>query len=465
MTEPNPIYFNAFEMITPVHQSPGLWRHPDSRALDYTRLEHWTELAQLVENAGFSSVFFADILGLYDVYGGDGAAAIRGGVQYPLLDPLVAIPAMAAVTRTLGFGVTASVTYEQPYTSLTTLDHFTGGRVAWNIVTSYQDSAAKNLGLEWQIPHDERYDRADEYMDVMYKLFEGSFDQSSDGAGGAAVAGAEVVTDPDQVRGIDHHGSFFDVTGPALAPPGPQRTPYLFQAGASPRGQKFSIDHAEAIFFSGPTPQLLRSWVDGVATGLRERGRDRDAVKIFALATIIVADTDEDAQARFDEYRSYVDTEAALALFGGWTGVDLSGAEPDQPLEYVETQANRSALASFTSLSPDKKWTVRDLAEFVAIGGRGPVIVGSPQTVVDELERWRDETGIDGFNVAEGVRPADFERFAHWVTPELRRRGLLPRHTEGLTLREQLGGNAGLPADHRGAGFRRAHGDSVRQAS
>lgn len=450
-----PLLLNAFDMLTPVHQSPGLWRHPESRAGDFQRLGHWTELARTLEEGGFASLFLADIVGVYDVYGGGPDATARGGVQYPLLDPLVAVPAMAAVTEHLGFGVTASVSYEDPYLlarTLSTLDHFTDGRVAWNIVTSYQDSAARNLGRTAQIPHDERYDRADEYMEVMYQLFEGSF------AEGALRLDreADVVVDPELVRDVEHHGTYFDVPGRALSAPGPQRTPFLFQAGASSRGLRFAQDHAEAIFFSGGTPALVRRWTDAVRDGLESSGRGPEAASIFSLATIVVDETDEAAQQRLEEYRRYVDTEAALALFGGWTGVDLAGARPEDPVEQVRTEANQSALASFTSLSPDRTWTVGDLAEFVAIGGRGPVIVGSPATVADELERWIDEAGVDGFNISAAVRPADLERFSRFVTPELRRRGLLPEPGDApRTLRERLGG-AGphLPSTHQGARHR-----------
>ena len=213
-----PIQLNAFDMMTPVHQSPGLWRHPESRVEDFTQLSYWTDLAQTLEEGGFSSLFLADILGVYDVYGGNADVTNRGGVQFPLLDPLVAVPAMAAATTTLGFGITASVTYEKPYLlarTLTTLDHFTNGRVAWNIVTSYVESAARNLGLDGQIPHDERYDRADEFMEVMYKLFEGSITPE------ALTADAEenVFVDPAEVRDIGHDGKFFTVPGQALAVP------------------------------------------------------------------------------------------------------------------------------------------------------------------------------------------------------------------------------------------------------
>ncbi|WP_291794068.1 LLM class flavin-dependent oxidoreductase [Brevibacterium sp.] len=455
MTRTRPLLLNAFDMMVPVHQSPGLWRHPESGAADFTRLSYWTDLARTLESGGFTSLFLADIPGVYDVYGGNADATARGGVQFPLLDPLVAVPAMAAVTRTLGFGVTASVTYEQPYLlarTLTTLDHFTEGRIAWNIVTSYQDSAARNLGMAGQIPHDERYDRADEYMEVMYKLFEGSI--SPDAV--RADAAANVFADPAGIRGIEHSGTYFSVPGQALAAPGPQGTPLLFQAGASARGQRFALDHAEAVFLSGGTPELVGGWVEAIRSGLADRGRSRDAVKVFSLATVVVDETDAAAQARLEEYRRYVDTESALALFGGWTGVDLSGAEPDQPLEYVATDANQSALASFTTLAGDRRWTVRDLAEFVAIGGRGPVIAGSPETVVDELERWAAEAGVDGFNISAAVRPADLERFTRFVSPEMRRRGLLPEPAPGTTLREQLtGGGAHLAEDHLGARFRR----------
>ena len=450
-----PILFNAFDMLVPTHQSPGLWRHPESQIEQFDTLNFWTQTAQTLEDAGFSALFLADIPGLYDVYGGNADATAKGGVQFPLLDPLVIVPALAAATKTLSFGVTASVTYEQPYLlarTFATLDHLTGGRVAWNIVTSYQDSAARNLGLDKQLPHDERYDRADEFMDVIYQLFEGSI------APGAVRADKEsgVFVDPEGVREIGHRGTYFSVPGHALTHPGPQGTPFLFQAGASKRGQEFSIEHAEAVFFAGGTPALVRGWVDGLRSGLRAAGRPEDAIKAFALATIIVDETDEAAQARLEEYTRYVDVESALALFGGWTGVDLSGHAPDDVLEHVATESSQTALSVFTTQS-DKQWTIRDLAEYVSIGGRGPVIVGSAQTVADELERWVAESGVDGFNVSAAVRPADFERFKTYLTPELERRGLLSRPEPGQTLRAHLAGasraaSASRPASARVAG-------------
>ena len=442
------MHLNAFDMLVPVHQTPGLWRHPESRITEYDTLEYWAELARTLEDAGFSSLFLADVPGIYDVYGSSHHAAARGGVQYPLLDLQVIVPALAAVTEHLGFGITASVTYEQPYLlarRFATLDHLTKGRIAWNIVTSYQDSAARNLGMAGQIPHDERYDRADEFMEVMYKLFEHSVEND------AVVADPDsgVWVDPEKIRGIEHRGTWFNVPGAMLTHPGPQRTPLLFQAGSSSRGQKFAVDHGEAIFVINAKAEKLATQVESTRRQLAEAGRDPRSVTFSAMVTVIVGETEEEAQRRFEEYTQYVDTESALTLFGGWTGVDLSGINEDDYVTDVATEANQSALGLFTK-DPNRTWTVREVAEFIAIGGRGPTIIGDPQQVVDQLIEYQETSGVDGFNISAAVRPADFERFARYVTPELRRRGLLAERPETpVTLRESLlGRGPHLAADH-----------------
>lgn len=443
-----PLHFNAFDMLVPVHQSPGLWRHPESRIDEFDTLQYWTELSQTLERAGFSSLFLADIPGIYDVYGSSHHAAARGGVQYPLLDLQVLVPALAAATTHLGFGITASVTYEQPYLlarRFATLDHLTQGRIAWNIVTSYQDSAARNVGLKGQIPHDERYDRADEFMEVMYKLFEHSFDDD------AVTADREsgVFVDPEKVRGIRHRGKWFSVPGEMLTHPGPQRTPLLFQAGSSARGQQFAVDHGEAIFVINAKAEKVAAQVESTRSALVEAGRDPQSVKFSAMATVVVGETAAEAQERLEGYKQYVDTEAALTLFGGWTGVDLSDLAEEDYVADVQTEANQSALAMFTK-DPSKKWTVRDVAEFISIGGRGPIFIGDPAQVVDQLVEYQQVSGVDGFNVSAAVRPADFERFERYVTPELKRRGLLAeRPDKPVTLRESLlGAGPHLAPDH-----------------
>src|SRR5690606_4710801 len=452
----NRILLNAFDMACVGHQSIGLWRHPDDQGHRYTDLEYWTDLARLLERGGFDALFLADVLGVYDVYGGSRDVAVRDAVQVPVNDPIMAISAMAAATERLGFGVTASVTYEQPYAlarRMTTLDHLTKGRIAWNVVTSYLESAARNLGLDRQIPHDERYELAEEYLEVCYKLWEGSWEQ------GAVVRDAArgVYTDPAKVHDIEHKGRFFEVPGPFLCEPSPQRTPVIFQAGASSRGSRFAATHAEAVFVNGPTTGVVRRFVDRIREQAADAGRDPSSIKIFAMLTPITAETDEEAAAKRDSYLELVSTEGALALFAGWTGGDLAGAAPDQRLESVETDATRTALAAFTTADPDREWTVGELARFVAIGGRGPVVVGSGATVADEMERWVDEAGVDGFNLAYVVTPGTFADFVDHVVPELRRRGRVRDGVAGATLRENLGTAPGpqLAPDHPGTRYRK----------
>jgi FMN-dependent oxidoreductase (nitrilotriacetate monooxygenase family) len=363
---------------------------------------------------------------------------------------------MAAVTERLGFGVTVTTTYEQPYLlarRFSTLDHLTKGRIGWNVVTSYLESAARNLGLDTQIGHDDRYGIAEEFLDVVYKLWEGSWEDDAvrrDRSSG-------VYTDPQKVHPIGHEGRFYRVPGIHLAEPSPQRTPVVFQAGASPRGREFAAQHGEAIFINGLTPELTRKATDDIRDRAERLGRPRDTVKILTLATVIVAPTDAEAQAKLAEYRGYVSTEGALALYGGWSGLDLAEYPIDEPLKYIDTDAARSALSIFTTADPTRTWTSRDIAEYVGIGGIGPVIVGSPTTVADELERWVEVGGVDGFNLAYVVTPGSFEEFVDLVVPELRARGRLDEQP-GSTLRGRLNGTGDptIPSWHPAHAYRGA---------
>jgi len=358
---------------------------------------------------------------------------------------------MAAATDHLGFGVTVTTTYEQPYAlarRFTTLDHLTKGRIGWNVVTGYLDSAAKNLGFTAQIPHDERYEIADEYLEVCYKLWEHSWDDD------AVVRDRErgIYADPTKVHDIAHHGHYFDVPGAFLCEPSPQRTPVIFQAGASPRGKEFASKHAEAVFVIGPTPAAVRRTTTALREGAERAGRDPNAVKIITGLTAIVRQTDEEAAALLESYRQSASLSGALALFGGWTGVDLSGLPYDAPLVHITTDANRSALNAFTHDS-DHEWTVEELARWVSIGGRGPVVTGSPSTVADELERWQEEADVDGFNFMYVTRPGTFTDIVDHLVPELRRRGLTnPTPQTPVTMRERLGtgDQARLAATHFG---------------
>jgi long-chain alkane monooxygenase len=444
------IRFNAFGMNTVGHQSPGLWTHPRDRSAEYTDIAYWTDLAQLLERGCFDGLFIADVMGVYDVYAGTPDAAIRHAVQVPVNDPMLIVPAMAAATKHLGFGITFSLTYEHPYPfarRMSTLDHLTKGRVGWNIVTGYLDSAARNLGLDHQLAHDARYDMADEYLDVVYKLWEHSWEDD------AVVRDKKtgVFADPSKVHGIKHEGTHFRVPGVHLCEPSPQRTPVLYQAGASARGLTFAGQHAECVFIAAPTETVLKKAVDGIRDAVMKAGRRADDVLIYAQALVIVAETTAEAQAKFEDYRKHVDIEAALALLSGWTGVDFSKYDPDAVIEYLENDAGRTALASFSKADPTRKWTVREAAQFVGLGGRSPVLIGTPSEVADALLHWQSATGIDGYNLTYAVAHETFSDIVELVVPELQRRGAYRMQYEEGPLRQKLFGRGPrLPASHIG---------------
>ncbi|WP_434063593.1 LLM class flavin-dependent oxidoreductase [Paramicrobacterium fandaimingii] len=454
---PKRIRFNAFDMTCIMHQSPGLWAHPDDQSTRYNDLDYWVDLAKLLERGKFDGLFIADVLGVYDTYQGSHDASVRRAMQVPVHDPLMQVSAMAAATEKLSFGITVSSTYEQPYAlarRFSALDHLTKGRIAWNIVTSYLDGAARNLGLDRQMTHDERYDLAAEVVDVCYKLWEGSWEED------AVVADRrnQVYADPAKVHEIGHKGSYFSVPGIHLSEPSPQRTPVIWQAGTSSKGRAFAAKNAEAVFTVAPTTDTLRGYVEAIRATAAEAGRDRQSVKIFTEITTIVAPTDEEAQAKYAELLTYADYEGGLAFYAGITGIDLSKLDPDEPLEYVDTDSARFALEIFSKADPNRTWTPREVVNFVSIGAMGPVFVGSPTTVADELERWMDDADIDGFNLAYATTPGTFEEFIDLVVPELQRRGRYWHdYDEGTTLREKLYGvgQKRVRDDHPAARYRR----------
>jgi long-chain alkane monooxygenase len=444
-----PIRFNAFQMNAASHQSPGLWTHPRDNAHRYTDPEHWVVLARLLERGLFDGVFLADVLGVYDVYEGSADAALRHGIQVPLNDPLALVPLMAQATEHLGFGVTCALTYEHPYSfarRLSTLDHLTRGRIGWNIVTGYLDSAARNLGLPRR-PHDDRYDQADEYMEVVYKLWEQSWEDDAV----RRDRRQRVYTDPSKVHPIRHHGEHYQVPGFHLSEPSPQRTPVLYQAGTSARGKRFAARHAECVFVSGPSKAVISKYVRDLRQAVVDAGREPDSLLIYAQALVITGETEAQALAKQAEYERHIDVEASLALLSGWTDVDFSRYPLDATIEYLDTDAGRAALASFSQADPDRRWTVGEAARFIGLGGRGPVITGDPRQVARALESWVDETGIDGFNLTFAVAHETMRDVVDLVVPELQKRGRYRSEYPQGTLRSKLFRQGPrLPAGHAG---------------
>lgn len=455
-----PLSLFAFDVFAPAHLTSGSWRTEGDQGHRYTDLQYWTGVAQMLERAGFDGIFFADNVGYHDVYRGNADAALRDAAQFPVNDPTVLISGMAAVTKHLTFGVTVSATYEPPYLlarKFSSLDHLTNGRVGWNIVTSYSEAAARNLGKEQQLTPAERYDMADEYMDVVYKLWESSFEED------AVVRDAESATyvDPAKVHQIQHSGQHFSVPGIHLCEPSPQRTPVLFQAGASSRGMEFGGKHAEVVFLQGTSVEGTRRSVDKLRQAVADAGRDPRDVKIVILLTVVVAPTDEEARAKYQAAVDRAPVDGILARFSGWTGIDMSEYDLDTPLRSVNTKAGQSMVDMFSKADPDRDWTPRQIAEFLAVGGTGSTVVGSPETVAAELRRWRDEADIDGINLSYTTKPGGWEDFIELALPELRAQGLIaPERVEDqepVTLREKLFGQKYTLEGHPATAQRTTH--------
>ncbi len=452
MTAAKKILLNAFNMNCVGHINHGLWTHPRDRSTDYKRLSYWTELAQTLERGLFDGLFLADIVGTYDVYQGNVDLPLQESIQLPVNDPLMLVSAMAAVTQHLGFGLTANLSYEAPYLfarRMSTLDHLSEGRVGWNIVTGYLESAARAMGRPAQVEHDRRYDQADEYLEVLYKLWEGSW------ADDAVLNDRQqrIYAQPHKVHKVEHHGEFYQVEGYHLCEPSPQRTPVLFQAGASPRGLRFAGQHAECVFISGKDHAGVRQQVNALRESARQAGRDPQAIKIFMGLSVVVGTTAAQAEEKYAEYLRYASPEAGLAHYAASTGIDLSRYGLDEPIRYEKNNAIESAVKALTR---DSDWTVRRILEENALGGRYPAVVGSATQVADALTAWVDETGLDGFNLTRTVTPESYVDFVDLVVPELQSRGRYKSAYSEGTLRHKLHGQGNrLPAQHVGARWRR----------
>lgn len=449
------ILINAFYMASPAQAWTGLWAHPDAQGERYNELAYWIELARTAEKGLIDGIFLADTLGVNDVYEGKPDAIMRSGGMFPSNDPMMLIPAMAAVTQNLCFGVTANATYEPPYIlarRFSTLDQLTKGRLSWNVVTGILASTAKAMGVE-PVPHDKRYDLADEYMDLMYKLWEESWDDN------AAVRDkmSRTFTDPSGVRKIAHEG-YYRCEGYHLCEPSPQRTPFIYAAGSSGRGAAFAGKHAEAAFTAANDKRSAKRIVDSYRQAAEQAGRTADSVKVFNVATVIVAPTEAEARDLKRQYEEYSSEEGNLAMMSSFLGIDLSKYDPDDPIEYVESNAMQTAIEAMTKYNRGKKVRVRDIAAFDDLPGREPFIIGSPEQVCDTMIEWVDETGLDGFNLVRTVEPAGLESFIKLVIPELQNRGRYKTEYAPGTMREKMfpEGSAHLPADHHGAGFRQA---------
>jgi FMN-dependent oxidoreductase (nitrilotriacetate monooxygenase family) len=449
-----PLIYNAFTMNTASHITHGLWRYPNTRQRDFDSLEVWTDLAKLLERGKFDALFLADVAGLYGDYRGGWETYVKEGLQIPSNDPSVLVSALATVTEHIGLAFTSSIIQAPPFEfarRISTLDHLTKGRVGWNIVTNFQDNAHRNFGIEGLIEHDERYRRGEEYVEVTYKLWEGSWEddallRDTDG----------FFADPQRIHKINHRGEFFSVEGPHLPSPSPQRTPVLYQAGASAAGRAFAARHAEGVFTMAASREAARTVIDDLRRLAVAAGRLPGDIKVLQGLTFVVGSTEEEAWRRDAEFDEYLSIDGMLAHMSGAMGLDLGFSEHDEPLTELAERVPgvRSIVEGVIDSAPEgTRATVGDLAR---VNARSTRVTGTPEQIADEIEQWRD-VGVDGFNVMYVVTLGSFEDFIDYVMPVLADRGLAQReYGPGQTLREKLfpDGAGHLPARHPARSYR-----------
>lgn len=450
------LLINAFLMNTTSHIMGGQWRREEAQQHRFNELQLWTDLARQLEQARFDTLFFADVVGLYGDYDGGWASHVRQGLQVPANDPLVLLSALAGSTREIGLAATSSIIQSHPFhfaRQISTLDHLSGGRVAWNIVTSALENAHRNFGADGLAEHDQRYEWAEEYLDAVYKLWEGSWDE------GALLQDKDtgIHADPQKVHKIHHRGPRYSIEGPHLSSPSPQRTPVLFQAGSSPRGQQFCARHAEGTFTLLPHPQAAAEYTQRVRALAEQEGRSGADLKFVQGFHIITGSTEAEVQRRVADLDSTIDVHALLAHIGGGIGVDFGGLDPDTPLADLQTQGSQGHLESVRRFAGTQDPTLRDFALFRT---RANQLAGTPEQIADRLELWQD-AGIDGINLINHTIPGSYTEFIDGVLPELRRRGLAQTEYAPGTLREKLTGTGPddgrlLPASHPAARFRGA---------
>ena len=431
MTEQKQLKLGAF--MRPVSLHTGAWRYPGAYPDANFNFHHIKSFAQELEKAKFDAFFMADHLAVLNMP----IEALKRSHTVTSFEPFTLLSALAAVTDRIGLVATASTTFDQPYhiaRRFASLDHISGGRAGWNIVTTSNPDAALNFGLDEHMDHGERYHRAREFYDVVTGLWDSFADD-------AFIRNAEtgIFFDPEKMHVLAHKGEELSVRGPLNIARSPQGWPVIVQAGQSDAGRQLAAETAEAVFAAPRNLADGKAIYADIKGRMREIGRNPDHLKILPAAFIVVGDTVEEAKARRAKLDSLVHYDSAIASLSIALGHDASGFDPDGPLpEIPDTNASKSGRERVIALAEAEKLTVRQLAQRLG-GYAGLAFVGTPQTIVDEMEQWLNEEGSDGFNVVFPFLPQGLLDVTTRVVPELQRRGIFRREYEGTTLREHLG--------------------------
>jgi FMN-dependent oxidoreductase (nitrilotriacetate monooxygenase family) len=426
----------AFVIAGPVSGHHGGWRYPTADR-DLLSLDYYRNVGRILEEGRFDLIFFADILAVPARYQGSLDSQLRYGALGSLrLDPLIVLAAMAASTKYLGLASTISTSYFHPFVvarTMATLDHLSGGRAGWNIVTSFQQAEASNFGLKDQLSRDERYDRADEFLEVACKLWDSWGDD-------ALVLDPEApkFADPDLVKTVDHSGKWFEVKGPLNVSRSPQGRPVFIQAGASDRGRDFAARWAEVIFVTHASIDTAKDFYREMKARAARAGRDPDQMKILPGMVPIVGETTAIAQDKRKLIDDLADVQAGLSTLSYHLDIDLAQFPQDRVLPTLDVPGVQGHYKEVAELTQRHGLT---LAQTGKRYGVGPLrdFFGTGADVADKMEEWFDAGACDGFMVQMPFIPGGLEDFVRLVVPELQKRELFRREYEGVTLRDHLG--------------------------
>lgn len=418
----------------------GMWRHPqDKVGWDFAGPEYWQHLARTMERGLFDGIFLADELAPYNSFEGSSDATVRYAVQFPTHEPAALAPVISGATSHLGIGLTLSTAFEHPYSMarrLSTLDHLTGGRVAWNVVGSYSPSEWDAYGGVMP-DRAERYERIAEYVDLCQQLW-----TSWDDDAVVADPATGVWADPARIREVDHRGKHFTCRARHFVKPSPQGTPVLWQAGSSPQGRDFAAATADAVFAIQPTVETVRAYTTDMRERIARCGRDPEQVRIYVGILPVVAPTRAAAEEKAALVESLVPDGGALAMLSGQLGVDFGAVDPDAPLVDIDVpgiQGVKDALVA--QATEGAAVTVAQAARTYSSRFSMPRLVGSPADVADGIEELLDDGGADGFILLATYTPGCFEEFVDLVVPELQRRGRYRTRYPGATLRDNIRGD------------------------
>jgi long-chain alkane monooxygenase len=415
----------------------GMWRHPkDKVGWNFARPPYWQHMARTMERGLFDAMFIADELAPYNTYSDSSDETVRWAVQCPTHEPSTIVPIIAASTSHLGIGVTLSTAFEHPYSMsrrLSSLDHLSGGRVAWNIVSSYSKSEWEAYGEE-TTSRPGRYERLEEYMDVCHKLW-GSWEPD------AVIAdkSSGIYADPRKVHEINHRGEYYRCRARHFCEPSPQGHPVLWQAGSSDRGRDFAAKHAEAIFAVHPNVERMRQYADDLKNRtIGKFGRAPGSVKLIFGIQPIVGQSRAEALEKQEAINSLVPRDGALALISGHFGLDFSQYNAEEIIQNTEIFGIQGMYESIVHSKGGGAVTVADAAQLYGQQFSMPQLVGTAADIVDQMENFLDEGGADGFMLLATYTPGCFEEFVDLVVPELQRRGRYREQYAGFTLRENL---------------------------